>query len=226
MDSKNKMITFDQSLNSLEKSLLTHFLGVTNPKVIIELGIHKGSTTKHIIEFLEKNKISAKVYGFDLDEVLNNLKNEDKLISSYLDKNILEFISGYLPKSLNEFLQKKNPTVDFVLIDAKHQYKSVLGELELLWPYLTENGFIICHDYHKLRLQYAIEHFVNKKGAKFIPILNTSPDSNYQSSFAVITKPKLNFKFFQWLGLHYDLNEVRGYYFFKRIYKYIKYYEK
>ena len=226
MNKNKKLITYDQSLNSLEKSFLNHFLGATNPKVIIELGIHKGSTTKHIIEFLEKNKISAKVYGFDLDTVLRELIRTDKIISRYIDKNQLELLGGVLPKSLDEFLSKNNPIVDFVLIDAKHQYKSVLGELELLWPYLSKNSFIICHDYHKVRLQYAIEHFASKKGAKFIPILNTSSESDFQSSLAVLTKPKLQFNFFHWLGLHYDLNEVRGYYFFKRIYNYIKYYQK
>ena len=224
MSEKNKLLTFDQSLNSLEKSLLTHFLGVTNPKVIIELGVHKGSTTKHIIEFLEENNINSKIYGFDLDKVLKELISTDEFISSYVDSNVLELVGGYLPKSLNEFLSKSNPIVDFVLIDAKHQYKSVLGELELLWPYLSNDGFIICHDYHKVRLQYAIEYFAKKNRAKFLPILNTSPESNFQSTFAVLTKPKLQFKFFQWLGLHYDLNKVRGYYFFKRIYKYFKYY--
>jgi hypothetical protein len=223
MIEKKKLMTFDQSLNSLEKSLLTHFLGVANPKVIIELGVHKGSTTKHIIEFLEKNKINSKIYGFDLDEVLKELIRTDKIISTYIEKNILELYGGVLPESLNKFLSKNNPIVDFVLIDAKHQYKSVLGELELIWPYLSKNGFIICHDYHKVRLQYAIEHFVSKKSAKFIPILNTSSKSDFQSSLAVLTKPKLKFKLLHWLGLHYDLNKVRGYYFFKRIYKYFKY---
>ena len=60
MEQNNKLKTFDQSLNSQEKNLLTHFLGISNPKVIIELGVHKGSTTKHIIQFLEENKINQK----------------------------------------------------------------------------------------------------------------------------------------------------------------------
>ena len=222
MKQNNKLKTFDQSLNSQEKSLLIHFLGVSNPKVIIELGVHKGSTTKHIIQFLEKNKIKSKIYGFDLDPVLNELLKNDELILSSVNKDTLELIGGYLPKSLRLFLTKVNPVVDFVLIDAKHQYKSVLGELELIWPFLSDEGFIICHDYHKIRLQYAIEHFAKKRNAKFIPILNTSPESNFQSSFAVIAKPRLKINYFQWLILHYDLNQVRGYYFLKRILKYFK----
>lgn len=222
MNLKNKLTTFDQSLNSLEKSFLTYFLGVAKPKVIFELGIHKGSTTKHIIKFLEENHIKSKIYGFDLDKILNELIQKDAFISTYVDKNILKLVGGYLPKSLEYFLLQTNPKIDFVLIDANHSYKSVLGELELLWPYISKNGFILCHDYHKVRLQYAIEHFARKKSAKFIPILNTSSDSNFQSSIAVLTKPKLKFKLFTWLNLHFELDNVRGYYFFKRIYRYFK----
>ena len=125
MNLKNKLTTFDQSLNSLEKSFFNLFLGVAKPKVIFELGIHKGSTTKHIIKFLEENHIKSKIYGFDLDKILNELIQKDAFISTYVDKNILKLVGGYLPKSLEYFLLQTNPKIDFVLIDANHKYKSV-----------------------------------------------------------------------------------------------------
>ena len=51
---------FDQSLNSVEKSILTYFLGIANPKIIIELGVYKGSTTKIMSEFLTINQSNSK----------------------------------------------------------------------------------------------------------------------------------------------------------------------
>lgn len=219
-----KLKKIDQSLNSNEKTLLSNFIGNSSPNIIIELGVYKGSTTKFINEFLDENGINAKIIGFDLEEVIFGLKQNDKKIKKMLKQNKLELIGGLLPFTLEKFLKKNSPIIDFVLIDAKHDYQSVFGELTLIWPYLSNSGYIICHDYHKVRLQYAIQNFSKKNNARFIPILNTDVQSNFQSSFAVITKSKLDFKFLTWLRLHFKINEIRGYYLLKRILKFLKFF--
>ena len=217
-----ELTTEDQSLNSIEKSLLIHFIGVANPKIILELGVYKGSTTKFINEFLNVNNIKSKIIGFDLEDVIIQLTEEDPLIKEMVKKNRLELIGGLLPFTLKKYLKQNKPTIDCVLIDAKHDYKSVFGELTLIWPYLSKDGFIICHDYHKTRLQYAMRYFSKKNNARFIPILNTSDNSNFQSSLAVFTKSKLKYNFFMWCYFHFDINKIRGYYFFKKLLKKIK----
>ena len=137
---------FDQSLNSVEKSILTYFLGIANPKIIIELGVYKGSTTKIMSEFLTINQIEFKIIGFDLENVTNGLVSNDEIIKQMVSEDKLELIGGLLPNTLKKYLKKTDKTIDFALIDAQHDYQSVLGELSDIWPYLSEGGFIICYD--------------------------------------------------------------------------------
>ena len=59
------------SINFFEKKVLSKFLTLSNPKVVLELGIDKGSTTKYILNHIKKNNLKAKLYGFDLGEKIN-----------------------------------------------------------------------------------------------------------------------------------------------------------
>ena len=61
------------SLNSFEKSILLHVLAISHPRIILELGVYKGMTTKFICDWLKQYKIEAQVVGFDLPEVINQL---------------------------------------------------------------------------------------------------------------------------------------------------------
>ena len=47
------------SINNYEKTILSKFLTLSNPKIILELGVDKGSTTKFILDFLSENKIMS-----------------------------------------------------------------------------------------------------------------------------------------------------------------------
>lgn len=206
------------SINFFEKKILSKFLTLSNPKVVLELGIDKGSTTKYILNHIKKNNLKAKLYGFDLVEKIRKLENTDESIKSYLNNNHLQFIKGSLPESLNNFLIKQKPIIDFVFIDATGDFKNVYGELSLIWPYLSVNGYIICH-YHKERLHYAVEYFSKKNNAKFLPLTRLYSDTKVNASIVVISKPQFNYNLFKRLYYQFDLNELRGYYFFKKLFK-------
>lgn len=209
------------SINIFEKKILTKFLTLSNPKVIIELGIDKGSTTKYILDYIKKNNLKTKLYGFDFKEKIEKIEQSDKSLKSYLDNNYLHFIKGSLPESLNNFLIKQKPIIDFVFIDATGNFKNVFGELSLIWPYLSNNGYVICH-YHKERLHYAVEYFSKKNNAKFLPLFRSYSDSKVSASIAVLSKPKYDYNLFKRLYYQYELNELKGYYFFKKLYNQFK----
>ncbi len=204
------------SLNSFEKSVLLHILATTQPRIILELGVYKGKTTKLICEWLQQFKIEAQVIGFDLPEVISQLRNDDRAIEALEQSGKIKFQEGFLPGTLDNFLKNHKGTVDFVLIDAQHDYTSVYGELNRIWPYLSESGFIICHDYHKPRIQYAIENFARKSKAKYLPLLSDPNQSIVYSSLVLLTKPKLKFNWFVWLVHHFRIKQKRGYYLLKK----------
>jgi len=206
------------SLNSFEKSLLLHVLAASQPRIILELGVYKGMTTKFICDWLQQYKIEAKIVGFDLPEVLNQLELQDVEIATLVQSGRIRFEAGYLPGTLDDFLKNHNGMIDFVLIDAQHDYKSVLGELNKIWPYLSKGGYIICHDYHKPRIKYAIEKFARISKAKYLPLLSNSEESIVHSSLVILTKPKLKFNWFIWLVHHFRVKQMRGYYLLKKLF--------
>lgn len=209
----------EHSLNPFEKSMLIHFLGASKPKTILELGVYKGITTKYLCAWLRQFNIQATVVGFDLVDVLQELKNGDTEIRDLEKNGQVKFMPGYLPDTLDSFLEEHQGSVDFALIDAQHDYPSVHGELTRIWPRLSNNGFIICHDYHKPRIQYAIEKFSRQTGARYLPILANPQESVVYSSLVVLTKPKMEFKFTHWLVYHFQVKSWRGYYFLKKLFR-------
>jgi hypothetical protein len=204
------------SINIFEKKILTKFLTLANPKVAIELGIDKGSTTRYILEHIKKNSLKAKLYGFDFAEKIEKFERSDESLKNYIDNDYLQFIKGRLPESLDTFLSKKKPIIDFVFIDATGDFKNVYGELSLIWPYLSLNGYIICH-YHKERLHYAVEYFSKKNNAKFLPVFRSYSNTKVYASIAILAKPQFNYNLFKRLYYQFELDQLKGYYFFKRL---------
>lgn len=208
----------EHSLNPFEKSILIHLLAASKPKIILELGVYKGITTKYMCSWLRQFKVNATIVGFDLEDVLRELKINDKEVSDLEASGQVKFMPGYLPGTLDKFLHEHKGTIDFALIDAQHDYPSVYGELSRIWPYLSPNGFIVCHDYHKPRIQYAIERFSRKTGAKFLPILANPQETVVYSSLVIITKPKMKFEQLRWLVYHFQIKKMKGYYILKKMF--------
>ena len=174
---KFPMLVGDQgSLTPTEKSLLGHFILLARPRLIIELGVFRGVTTQFICEFLHENEIDAKVLGFDLPDVVAELRKTNTPIRNWEETSRLQLIPGQLPTILENWLCISNEPVDFALVDANHSYGSVIGELRLLWPRLSENGYIFCHDYSSKHegVQYAVDRFAAKQRAMVLSLNSSS----------------------------------------------------
>jgi hypothetical protein len=160
------------SLSAMEKSLLGHFLLLVNPRVIVELGVFHAVTTEFICEFVNENKMVAKVIGFDLPNVIAELRDRNAVIKDWETLSRLELIPGRMPKSLENWLHNSECAIDLALLDATHDYRSVMGELSLLWPRLSSQGYILCHDYSNKYdgVRYAVDVFAAKRGAMVLPL--------------------------------------------------------
>ena len=168
------------SLSPMERSLVAHFLLLSRPQVVVELGVFEAHTSQFLCDVLKMNDIQAKVYGFDLKHVVKKLRAENQAVQALEQDNKLALIPGELPRSLIDWLNQTNSTIDFALVDARHDYHSVMQELNLLYPRLSRGGFILCHDYSPPYegIRYAVNHFAKSKGAMMLPLGSTDEASN------------------------------------------------
>jgi len=152
------------SLPPIEKSLLAHFISMIQPTVIVELGVLRAVTTEFMCRVLVENGFDGKVVGFDLDPVVEDLRAHNEAVKQYEASGQLELVPGRLPDSLKWWLRQTGHKIDLALVDGTHDYRSVLGELELLWPWLSDHGVILCDDYSEKYdgVRYAVHRFVRR----------------------------------------------------------------
>ena len=56
--------------------------------------------------------------------------------------------SGYLPLfAFRAVTRFEDNSIDFVYVDARHDYKGVLEDLRLYWPKVRQGGILAGHDY-------------------------------------------------------------------------------
>ena len=191
------------SLSPMEKSLLGHFIVLSRPKLIVEVGVYRAITTLLILDFLKLNEIDAQVVGFDMPETCEQLLRENADVKRWVDEGRLRFIGGELPFSLQRWIEEERPVVDLVLLDARHDFPSVDWELKLLWPCLAPQGYILGHDYTETfdGVRYAFDHFAAKVGAHLMPLASKWPtaEQGRDSVLVAMRRPTYQKSFGNWL---------------------------
>jgi hypothetical protein len=166
-------LTQDQgSLTAMEKSILAHFILLVRPQIIVELGVFRALTTQFMCQLLIDNEIDGRVVGFDLPDMVEDLRLNNGSINKYEELQRLQLVPGRLPISLKNWLGSTAEPIDFALVDATHDYHSVMGELSQLWPRLSASGVILCHDYSSKYdgVRYAVERFAAMNQAACMPL--------------------------------------------------------
>lgn len=214
------LISNSHSLSMLEKSLLGHLLLLARPKSILELGVYQAVTTQFICEFLDINKLTGKVFGFDMPDQVAEIRLSNSIINQWESQDRLTLVPGMLPSSLKNWLLEFDQPFDLALVDATHNFWNVSGELDLLWPSLSINGYIICHDYSPSYqgVRDAVDYFVScHHDAMAAPLISTdiSFENDYRSSLIVIRhrpytfhKQKI-FHLYKWPEYRNNLKRVR-----------------
>jgi hypothetical protein len=170
----------DGSLTELEKSILGNFILLSDAKVILEFGSYKGVTTKFLVEFCLVNEINARIFAFDIPEVVKSLSKIPELENA-ISSGLLTMVGGFLPNSFIDWKKEnKDQKVDLLLDDALHSYKSVWEELNLVWPILNDGGYVLCHDYsHKYEgVRLAVNRFAKLKGVHLLPLISKNTHMN------------------------------------------------
>lgn len=133
----------------------------TDDSHFIEIGSWKGRSAAYMAVEILNSKKNIKFDCIDTWEgsvehtagdkpwVNEFKKDKDFLYSTFL-KNIQpvsDIINPIRKRSHDAASLYKNRSLDFIFIDASHEYKDVLLDLQLFYPKLKKGGIIAGHDY-------------------------------------------------------------------------------
>ena len=108
------------------------------PLKCVEIGSHRGESALVISSFPFINKLTC-VDIHEYPELKERLKEK-------IDANTVDFIQA---SSIEYADTVENNSIDFVYIDAEHDYDSVKQDLSVWFPKVKIGGFLAGHDYNK-----------------------------------------------------------------------------
>lgn len=157
------------------------------PKVIVELGVHRGDSYFTFCQSCFENQLPAVCYGVDLwegdehcgiygDEVFNE-------VNSYNSEHYSRF--SYLIRSTfdNASHQFSKNEIDMLHIDGLHSYDAVRNDFETWEPLVKEGGIILLHDVHERKPGFGVWKFWAEIKEKFPSFV-----FDYGSGLGVIQK--------------------------------------
>eukprot|EP00727_Mastigamoeba_balamuthi_P006739 m51a1_g2686 putative amp-dependent synthetase and ligase (188) ;mRNA; f:752332-753018 len=123
----------------------------------VEIGVLRGDFSNHC---LSKWSLCTSWYAVDpwvYQSTYDDGANADNTTQETRYKKVVKMLSKYGPKahvlrmfSSDAAKQFQNESVDFVYIDARHDYSSVIEDMTIWWPKLKQGGVMAGHDYLNL----------------------------------------------------------------------------
>ena len=148
---KYRMMTFPTYKNRID---ILHALKAFNPKTICEVGVQRGEYSRQILNAIPSIE---KFYLVDLwkhqenyfDHAnVNDAAQQKCLVATLANTNRWKekvvLLKGY---STEMAQQIEDQSLDWVYIDARHDYKGCLEDIEAYWPKVKSGGIMSGHDY-------------------------------------------------------------------------------
>lgn len=139
--------------------------------VFVEVGVANGDFSKQILDIC----CPKQLYCIDIWWNEENLNNTRDNLQEGIEKGIVKLCQG---DSIEELGKIPEDSVDFIYLDAVHDYEHPRKELEICKKLVKEEGYIAGHDYvvinvhEKPILQYgvinAVNEFVVKNDYEFV----------------------------------------------------------
>lgn len=125
------------------------------PKNICEVGVHEGKYSRHILNIIPSIE---KFYLVDCWRQLDNYNDRCNTIDAVQEKCLQETINNitewkdkvHILRGLSLEVADKIPdaSLDWVYIDARHDYLGCKQDINCYWPKLRNGGILSGHDYH------------------------------------------------------------------------------
>ncbi len=138
-----------------------------NKKIIaVEIGVFRGQNSEDIIRNLNISKIYLidpylKYDGYKNAVYSNFVASAEAEARKRLNKfsKKISWIKNYSENAIG--MVQKN--IDFIYIDANHEYKYIKKDLELYWEKLSMGGIMAGHDIQVNSVSKALLEFAKKK---------------------------------------------------------------
>jgi Methyltransferase domain len=147
-------------------------LGLTG--VGVEIGVQRGIYSERILADSRLSKVVLVDPWAAADDEYRDVANVSQLEHDQALTEARSRLEGFGERvqfwrmtSLEAASKVSDGTVDFVYIDGRHDYESVLADLRAWHPKLTSRGVIAGHDYldaHGFGVRSAVTEFFSDKG--------------------------------------------------------------
>lgn len=173
------------TLSDHELVLLHSLVLLMKPDIVVETGVAHGSSSAALLSALDKSGKGV-LHSIDLPtvEVDGDIRGmfegfsfrpeDTSLVPGYDQVGWLvpDFLKGRWHLQLGDSLSvlpdalERMGRVDIFLHDSLHWYPHMRAEFELVWPYLTDQGVLVCDDIFLLK-HAAIADFSKSVGKKW-----------------------------------------------------------
>jgi len=152
---------------------MEQLFSIYQPQVVIEVGCWAGASTRHIASLLPEGGILYAVDHWNGSEehqagepfwnpVLPHLY--EQFLSNVIHANLTDKIVPVRMSSVDASLYLADVRADLIYIDASHDYQSVLNDLHVWYPRLSEHGVLCGDDWGYPDICRAVFEFANKHG--------------------------------------------------------------
>ena len=152
---------FDEVNEIFYQDCLEKLSNKNEPKIFYEIGSWKGRSTCCMAELLRKNNISAKLYAVDtfvgsdesahIEEIerlsSQNLTLFDVFKNNINDCEVDNIVIPIISTSCDAAKNVEDNTIDFLYLDASHDYESVKRDIETWLPKMKEGSMMTGDDY-------------------------------------------------------------------------------
>lgn len=127
-----------------------HLVCELNPKILVELGVHRGDSYFTFCQSRNENKLSSVCYGVDMWEGDAHAgaygKGIYEQVNSYNASHYASF-SYLIRSSFDEACsQFDDNSIQLLHIDGLHTYEAVRSDFETWFPKVEDHGIVLLHD--------------------------------------------------------------------------------
>lgn len=142
--------------NRVDLAMLFNELGC---QVGAEIGVLRGDYSRVICE----NNPEAKLYCVDEWKAYRNHPHQEELDAAFAEtvEKLEGFDVTYLRMTSMEAIEKiPNDSLDFVYIDANHEWNHIAQDLYWWSRKVKPGGIVSGHDYYRTRWKYSVLHVI------------------------------------------------------------------
>jgi predicted O-methyltransferase YrrM len=130
---------------------------------IAEVGIYKGRSILFLAEGIKDRNLKVTLYGIDSFKGSPEIKDTPEQIESAYYANIeplKDYITTIALPSLEAVKQFEDESLDFVYIDAAHDYDNVKADILAWKPKVKKGGILAGHDYVHPPVKRAVDELL------------------------------------------------------------------